>query len=70
MEDIRRLNFWGWGWADEAEAEDAAADKAMADMLAKTYQCGEIQPLSRPRVGSASAGQRTELTDTGRGAEV
>jgi alkyldihydroxyacetonephosphate synthase len=50
MQDIRRMNFWGWGWADEAEAEDPVADKAMADSLAKTYQRADIKPLSRPRV--------------------
>ncbi|MCZ6828298.1 MAG: FAD-binding oxidoreductase [Gammaproteobacteria bacterium] len=57
MKDIRRMNFWGWGWADDAEAEDPAADKAMADILAKTYQSGEIKPLSRPKVEEFSLPQ-------------
>ena len=57
MKDIRRMNFWGWGWADEADAEDPGADRALADVLAKTYQCGEIEPLSRPRIEEFSLPQ-------------
>lgn len=47
---VRQMNFWNWGWADEAEPEDAAADKAFAKKLASTYGIDDIQPLTRPRL--------------------
>ncbi|HKI75234.1 MAG TPA: FAD-binding oxidoreductase [Pseudomonadales bacterium] len=47
---VRQMNFWGWGWADEAEAEDAAADRKLAKSLSETYGVPDIEPLTRPRV--------------------
>jgi alkyldihydroxyacetonephosphate synthase len=47
--DIRRMNFWGWGWADEA-APDPEGDRRRARDLAAAYGVADIQPLTRPRV--------------------
>lgn len=47
---VRQMNFWGWGWADEAEAEDPAADRKLARDLSATYGVADITPLTRPRV--------------------
>lgn len=47
---VRQMNFWNWGWADEAESEDRAADLAFAKKLAAAYGVDDIQPLSRPAV--------------------
>jgi len=47
---IRKMNFWGWGWADEAEPEDPALDKEMARSLGETYGVAEAPPLTRPQV--------------------
>lgn len=47
---VRQMNFWGWGWADAAAAEDPAADKALARSLAETWGVDQIEPLKRPLV--------------------
>ncbi len=47
---VRKMNFWGWGWADEAPAEDAAGSQGLAAMLAETYGADKITPLTRPKV--------------------
>ena len=47
---MRQMNFWGWGWADMAEAEDPGKLQDMADNLAKSYNADPIEPLGRPKV--------------------
>jgi len=47
---VRQMNFWGWGWADSVESEDASKLQEMADNLAKSYGTDSIKPLSRPKV--------------------
>ncbi|MDZ7685747.1 MAG: hypothetical protein U5O39_12680 [Gammaproteobacteria bacterium] len=46
---VRKMNFWGWGWADEAEI-DRQADLDLARNLAETYGVDDIEPLTRPTV--------------------
>lgn len=47
---VRQMNFWNWGWADEAGPEDRAADQAFAKRLAETMGSQTDEPLTRPRV--------------------
>ncbi|MEX0941513.1 MAG: FAD-binding oxidoreductase [Pseudomonadales bacterium] len=47
---VRQMNFWGWGWADEAGVADPKADKALAKSLSEAYGVDQIAPLKRPRV--------------------
>jgi len=46
----RQMNFWNWGWADEAAAEDQAATDEAAKALATRYGADQIKTLSRPRL--------------------
>lgn len=47
---VRQMNFWNWGWADTAAAEDSSATQAFADQLSEKYQVAKISPLSRPHI--------------------
>jgi alkyldihydroxyacetonephosphate synthase len=44
------MNFWGWGWADEAKAANPAENSQLASSLAEAYGVEEIKPLTRPRL--------------------
>ncbi|HIG39896.1 MAG: FAD-binding oxidoreductase [bacterium] len=47
---VRQMNFWNWGWADEATDLDPSALKKSAVGLASTYGVDHIEPLTQPRV--------------------
>lgn len=47
---VRQMNFWNWGWADEAGPEDPSADQVFAKKLSAAYGVDNIEPLSRPEI--------------------
>jgi alkyldihydroxyacetonephosphate synthase len=47
---VRQMNFWNWGWADEAGPEDRAATEEFAGNLAGRFGVQQIKPLTRPKL--------------------
>jgi alkyldihydroxyacetonephosphate synthase len=54
---VRQMNFWNWGWADQAGPEDRAATQELASTLANKYGVPQIQALTQPSAGEFSIPQ-------------